>query len=360
MAFEFAEEVNVALAPFTTLRVGGPARRFVEVTSEQSLIDVIAFADATDGRVLLVAGGSNLVVADEGFDGLAVRIQTRGVEVEQLDESKMRVTAAAGERWDRLVAQLTSDGISGLETLSGIPGSVGATPIQNVGAYGAEVSQFIEWVDVYDRHTGDRVRLAGSDCGFAYRSSLFKLELDRWLVRSVAFRLTKSSESVPIRYAELADALGVAAGETAPLEDVRRTVLSIRRGKGMVLDIDDHDTWSAGSFFTNPIIDSTAADRLPEEAPTWTQPDGRVKVSAAWLISQAGFERGWSLPDSPEASLSHKHALAITNRGGASSAQILDIATAVARGVELKFGIDLAVEPRVVSSAPPPPSAPWR
>ena len=297
--------------------------------------------------MLLVGGGSNLLVSDDGVPGTVVHVRTNGVSVYELDSS-VRLDVAAGEWWDELVGQATAAGWSGLEALSGIPGQVGATPIQNVGAYGAEVGDVIESVEVLDRRTGRVGRLTAAECGFGYRTSVLKRDPNHWVVLTVRFVLPLDDLSAPVRYAELARTLGVDVGERVPLARVRDAVLALRRGKGMVLDAADHDTWSAGSFFTNPILDAAVADRLPSDAPRFPQPDGRVKTSAAWLISHSGFERGHRIaPDAP-ASLSTKHALALTNRGGAGAADILALAREVRAGVQAQFGITLENEPVLI------------
>lgn len=339
-------QVGVPLAPLTTMRVGGQARLLVEASDTDALVASVIDADRNGDALLLIAGGSNLVVSDNGFDGICVLVRTRGIEIES-DGDSVRVTAAAGERWDRLVAQLVGDGISGVEALSGIPGSVGATPFQNVGAYGVEVSHLIESVTVFDRVEKSQSVVSNADCGFSYRASIFKEQPDRWVILSVSYRLRRGEASSPIRYPELADRLSVSVGDRAPAEQVRRAVLELRRSKGMVLDIDDHDTWSCGSFFTNPIVSSEDAASLPSEAPRWTQPDGSVKVSAAWLIEAAGFRKGFSLPGS-SAAISSRHTLAITNRGSATSGQILELAEEIQRQVEAQFAVHLEPEPRLI------------
>lgn len=253
-----------------------------------------------------------------------------------------------GERWDDVVALAAQRGWVGIEALSGIPGSVGATPIQNVGAYGQDVSQTVAQVRVWDRKLRGVRTFAAADCRFGYRSSRFKADpYDAWggrhVVLSVTFQLRIGTLSAPVAYAELARTLGVEVGDRAPLADVRSAVLGLRRGKGMVLDADDHDTWSAGSFFTNPVV---AADRLPEGAPSWPQPDGTVKTSAAWLIEHAGYGKGY--PGSGVVSLSTKHTLALTNRGGATTADLLALAREIRDGVAERFGIELVNEPVTV------------
>jgi UDP-N-acetylmuramate dehydrogenase len=333
------------LATHTTLRVGGPARDLVEVTSERELVEVVRALDAAGEPVLVLGGGSNVLVGDAGFDGTVVLVATRGVDQDVASCSGAVVSVAAGEPWDPFVALTVANGWSGLEALSGIPGSVGASPVQNVGAYGAEVGQLITTVRTLDRSTGKVRTLFAVECGFGYRTSVFKRSPDRYLVLDVTFQLKLGSLSAPVRYAELARVLGVEVGTRAPAAEVREAVLALRRSKGMVLDDVDPDTWSAGSFFTNPVLDPAAAGALPDDAPRYPQPDGRVKTSAAWLIEHAGFGRGWG--DGP-ARVSTKHTLALTNRGAARSADVLALARAVRDGVEQTFGITLEPEPVLV------------
>jgi UDP-N-acetylmuramate dehydrogenase len=334
------------LAELTTLRLGGPARQVVEATTEGDLIDAVRVVDEAGDPLLLVAGGSNLVVADAGFDGTVVRVLTRGVEVDADACSGASVTVQAGEPWDPFVERAVAAGWVGVEALSGIPGSVGATPIQNVGAYGQDVAQTIASVRVFDRF--DRVvrTIAAADCGFTYRSSRFKAEPHRFVVLTVTFQLPLGALGAPIAYAELARTLGVEVGERVPSTDVREAVLSLRRGKGMVLDPEDHDTWSAGSFFTNPVLSADAAGALPDDAPRFAQPDGSVNTSAAWLIERAGFTRGHG---NDRVTLSSKHTLAITNRGGARTDDLLALAREVRDGVQDAFGITLVPEPVLVA-----------
>jgi UDP-N-acetylmuramate dehydrogenase len=330
------------LAQRTTLRLGGPARRLVVVDTEADLVDAVRTADAAGEPLLILGGGSNVVIADEGFDGLVVQVATRGVAL------GADLTVAAGEDWDNLVANAVENGLAGIEALSGIPGLVGATPIQNVGAYGQEVAQTITSVRVLDRPTGELVTMTPEDCRFSYRHSRFKGS-DRYVVLSVAFGLEPSAASRPVRYAELAGRLGVELGGSAPLADVRRAVLELRRAKGMVLDPADHDTWSVGSFFTNSVLAQADFDRLlPAEVPHWAEAGGRVKVSAAWLIEQAGFGKGYPSgsggADIP-VRVSGKHTLALTNRGSARTADLLALAREIRAGVRDRFGVELAAEP---------------
>jgi len=340
---------GVALAELTTLRVGGPAGHLVEVERDDQLVEAVAAADRSGEPVLVLGGGSNLLVADAGFPGTVVTVRTSGLR----SEDGTAVTVAAGEDWDDVVARTVDEGLAGLECLSGIPGRTGATPIQNVGAYGQEVAQTITGVRAWDRQTHEVVTLDPAACGFAYRHSRFKAEPGRWVVLDVTFRLERSALSAPVRYAELARVLGIEVGRRAPLAQVREAVLGLRRSKGMVLDAADHDTWSAGSFFTNPVLDAATSLALPSAAPRWPQPDGRVKTSAAWLIEQAGFGKGFALgaPDGPStarARLSTKHTLALTNRGGASAADLLELARAIRAGVRERFGVELVPEPVLV------------
>lgn len=342
------------LSSWTTLRVGGAAATFVEVDTDDDLIEIVHDCDVRAEPVLLIAGGSNLVVGDEGFVGTVVKIATQGISVEKATDGTgyaVLVTVAAGQSWDRLVAQMVADSYSGIETLSGIPGSVGATPIQNVGAYGNEVSQSLESVEVYDRTENRRSVLLADDCGFGYRASAFKRDRDRWLILRVTFRLERRVDSVPIHYAELAKKLHVSQGDRAPLEEVRRGVLAVRRSKGMVLDIDDFDTWSVGSFFTNPIVKASAVLAVPEGAPRWPTADGYVKLSAAWLIEHAGFAKGYRVCDEAPASTSTKHPLALTNRGAATASDIIELAAVIRRGVQREFSVDLEPEPRLINCA---------
>jgi UDP-N-acetylmuramate dehydrogenase len=342
------------LAGLTTLRLGGPARELVHAADEQTLLDAVRRADVAGGPVLLLAGGSNLVVADAGFDGIVVRIETRGVEVEGDMCGGAMVTVAAGEPWDPLVARAVSTGWVGLEALSGIPGSVGASPIQNVGAYGQEVADTVASVRCWDRVEGVQRTFAAADCGFGYRTSRFKQHPARYVVLAVTFQLRLGELSAPVRYAELARALSVETGERAPMTAVRDAVLGLRRRKGMVLDDADPDTWSAGSFFTNPVLDPESALRLPTGAPRWEQPDGSVKTSAAWLIERSGFAKGYG---NERVALSTKHPLALTNRGTARTADLLGLAAEVQTGVQRRFGIWLVNEPALVGCELPEPVA---
>jgi UDP-N-acetylmuramate dehydrogenase len=321
-------ETEVLLAPLTTLRLGGPAGRLLVAESEADLVEA---ADA-----LVLGGGSNVVIADAGWNGTVVRVATRGIE-----RDGTRLQVQAGEPWEDLVAMTVAEGLAGFECLSGIPGLVGGTPIQNVGAYGQEVSETITAVRVYDRVAGRVDTLPADRCGFTYRNSVFKRN-DRYVVLSVAFELQESPLSAPVRYAELAGRLGIEVGRRAPLGEVREAVLELRRGKGMVLDPADADSVSAGSFFTNPVVAREAFEALPDRPPAWPHHDGQVKVSAAWLIEQAGFHKGYARGP---VGISSKHTLALVNRGGASTAELVSLAREVAAGVRGRFGVELRPEP---------------
>ncbi|MFE0424239.1 UDP-N-acetylmuramate dehydrogenase [Streptomyces sp. NPDC058953] len=342
---------DAPLAPLTTFRLGGPANRLLTATTDDEVVAAVREADTTGTPLLVIGGGSNLVIGDKGFDGTALRIATTGF---RLDGDRLEL--AAGENWTDAVARVVAAGLAGVEGLAGIPGSAGATPIQNVGAYGQEVSTTITEVVAYDRRAGETVTLTNEECAFSYRHSRFKERPDRYVVLRVRFRLEDAGGlSAPVRYAETARALGVGVGERADLGTVRRTVLAQRGGKGMVLDPDDHDTWSAGSFFTNPILDDAAyaafldrvRERLGTDAvpPAYPAGEGRTKTSAAWLIDKAGFTKGYG--DGP-ARISTKHTLALTNRGEATTEDLLALAREVVAGVRDAFGVTLVNEPVTV------------
>ncbi|WP_431944520.1 UDP-N-acetylmuramate dehydrogenase [Actinacidiphila sp. bgisy167] len=342
---------DAPLAPLTTFRLGGPATRLVTATTDAEVVEAVREADATGTPLLVIGGGSNLVIADEGFAGTALHIGTRGVE---LNGAEMEL--AAGEVWTDAVARTVEAGLAGVECLAGIPGSAGATPIQNVGAYGQEVAGTITEVVAYDRTTGKTVVLDNAACAFSYRHSLFKADPARFVVLRVRFALEDADGmSAPVKYAEVARALGVGAGDRVPLATARETVLKLRAGKGMVLDPEDHDTWSAGSFFTNPVLTEAGYadflnrvhDRLGPDStpPAYPAGDGHIKTSAAWLIDKAGFAKGYG---SGPARISTKHTLALTNRGGATTADLVALAREVVEGVRAAFGITLVNEPVTV------------
>ncbi|MGA5056010.1 UDP-N-acetylmuramate dehydrogenase [Streptomyces pseudogriseolus] len=342
---------DAPLAPLTTFRLGGPAIRLVTATTDDEVIAAVREADAAGTPLLVIGGGSNLVIGDKGFDGTALVVATKGVT---LDGTALEL--AAGEVWTDAVAVSVEAGLAGIECLAGIPGSAGATPIQNVGAYGQEVASTITEVVAYDRRSGETVTLSNEECAFSYRHSRFKADPERYVVLRVRFRLEDAGGmSGPVKYAETARVLGVAPGERVPLATARDTVLKLRAGKGMVLDPEDHDTWSAGSFFTNPILDdetfaafrTRVRERLGEdvEPPAYPAGEGRTKTSAAWLIDKAGFTKGYG---NGPARISTKHTLALTNRGDATTEDLLALAREVVAGVRDAFGVTLVNEPVMV------------
>jgi UDP-N-acetylmuramate dehydrogenase len=333
--------VPALLADLTTLRLGGPVGRLVTASSTDELADAVRSCDAAGEPALIVGGGSNLVAADEGWPGTAILVRTAGVHVSETDGlDVVVVTVQAGVEWDSFVASTVTQGWSGLASMSGIPGLTGATPIQNVGAYGSEVADVISAVTVLDRTSGRVETWPPQRCGFGFRTSAFK-HTDRYVVLDVTFGLRRSLTSAPVRYLEVARRLGIEPGGVAPSHQVREVVLDLRRGKGMLLDAADHDTWSVGSFFVNPFVTPDAA---PADCPQWTV-DGKVKLSAAWLIENAGFTKGYGRDHGRgTVALSTKHTLALTNRGGASTAELLDLAREIRDGVETKFGVRLRPE----------------
>ena len=368
------------LADLTSLRLGGQIRTLIEARSADEVIDAVAAADEAGEQLLVLGGGSNLVASDQPFEGTVVWLrdpedpplldatcevgpsgEPDGVPVDPAELTPLDPTCGgaiaeyfAGVHWDRAVRYALAREMVGIEALSGIPGTVGATPIQNVGAYGQEVASTISRVRTWDREQGEVRTFFAADCDFSYRDSVFKRTpyrgpvpsaTGRYVVLSVTFQHTIGSLSAPIRYAQLATALGVEVGARAPMSEVREAVLRIRGEKGMVLDPGDHDTWSAGSFFTNPILDEAAAARLPAEAPRFPAGEGRIKTSAAWLISHSGIERGHALSAEPRAAVSSKHSLALTNRGGASSEDLVALARDVRDRVFERYGITLVPEP---------------
>ncbi len=350
------------LADHTTLRLGGPAARAVRADSERSIVEAVRAADRAGEPLLVLAGGSNVVVADEGFPGTVVLVRSRGTTHHE-EDGRALVTVEAGEPWDPFVAARVGEQLAGVECLSGIPGSVGASPIQNVGAYGQDVSQTIASVRAYDR-TRDAVDdLPPEACGFSYRSSVFKRTPGRWVVLSVTFALDADPLARPIRYPELARQLGREIGDQPPLMEVREAVLALRRRKGMVIDPSDPDSVSVGSFFTNPVLGADDFERLSRrvaerlgdgsEPPRFSESDGRVKTSAAWLIERAGFSRGHGDPET--VAISSKHTLALTNRGSGSTAELVRLAREIAGGVAREFGVVLQPEPVFVGHEWEPP-----
>lgn len=334
------------LNQYTSLRVGGPAKNFLEVSTEDEI--VAAIEAAGDTPILIIGGGSNVLIADSGFEGTVIRITNNQAESEVDACSGATLTIGAGENWDSFVATTISRGYAGLETLSGIPGTVGAAPIQNIGAYGHEVSEFITRVRTYDRTAKAIKTFTNSECEFEYRNSIFKRNPGRYIVLSVQFQIRRGEFSTPITYAELAKKLGIEVGEKASVVETRRAVMELRASKGMLLNPEDKDSWSAGSFFTNPIVSIEVASTLPEGAPRWPQPDGRIKTSAAWLIETSGIDKGQSHGG---ARISTKHVLALTNSGTATAAEICELARDVRAAVESKYGITLEPEVNLVGIA---------
>jgi UDP-N-acetylmuramate dehydrogenase len=361
-----------SLAGYTTLGVGGPARDFVSADTERSLIGAMRSADKAGEPVLLLGGGSNLVIADAGFPGTVIHVNTRGLTFVDVGDGAVHVTVAAGADWDDVVAAVVGEGLAGLEPLSGIPGRAGATPIQNVGAYGREVAEVITEVRVYDRQD-DQIRIIPNEgCRFSYRTSLFKsgrpealvslpgnrrsqpAGQPRYVVLDVTFRLVRQSLSAPVKYAELASELGIELGEQAAVGEVRAAVIKIRSRKGMVLNPGDPDTHSAGSFFTNPVItaeefagvETAAAARGAGQVPHYPAGDGMVKVPAAWLIEHSGFAKGYGAPG--PARVSSKHTLALVNAGEATTADLLALAREIVSGVQAAYGVTLTPEPILI------------
>ncbi len=333
-----------SLAELTTLRLGGPIAALTTAATDDELVDAVCGADAAGEAVLLVGGGSNLVAADEGWPGRVVLVRTRGVTIGHVGK-QVRLTASAGEPWDALVRWAVAEGWSGLETMAGIPGLTGATPVQNVGAYGAEIADVLTGLTVLDRRSGAVEKWTPEQCRFGFRTSVFK-HTEHYVVLDVTLTLTKRTDSVPIHYTELARRLDIEPGRSASPGDVSRAVLALRRAKGMVLDAADPDTWSVGSFFVNPLVD--IVPKAARDCPQW-QTDGATKLSAAWLIERAGFPRGYG---GPTAAVSGKHSLALTNRGGATTAELLTLAREIQAGVETRFGVRLRPEARLAPNVP--------
>ncbi|KGN33797.1 UDP-N-acetylenolpyruvoylglucosamine reductase [Knoellia sinensis KCTC 19936] len=345
---------DAPLAEHTTMRVGGPAQRLVVAETIDEIVDTVREVDDAEEPLLVLGGGSNLVIADSGFAGTVLKVATSGIEVESDDAcGGVMVRVAAGEVWDDVVSRAVDEGWSGIEALSGIPGSAGATPVQNVGAYGQEVAQTIARVRVFDRRSQDVRTFTAAECAFTYRHSIFKAGSD-FVVLDVTFQFALSELSQPIAYADLASGLGVEVGKRVPLAQAREGVLEQRRRRGMVLDASDHDTWSCGSFFTNPIMSSVRFEALTERVraelgedgptpPRFADASGDVKTSAAWLIDKAGFGKGFGMPG--PAALSTKHTLAVTNRGSAAASDVAALARQVRDGVHDRFGVTLVNEP---------------
>lgn len=331
------------LRDYTSLRVGGPADNFVEVGTETEIIAAIEAAG--NSPVLILGGGTNVLISDKGFNGTVIRIKNNALQAEVDACSGATLTIGAGEDWDEFVATTIERGFAGLETLSGIPGTVGAAPIQNIGAYGHEVSEFITRVRTYDRTAKAIKTFTNAECNFAYRNSRFKEEPGRYVILEVQFQLRIGTTSTEITYAELAKKLGISVGEKAPVIATRKAVLELRAGKGMLQSADDRDSWSAGSFFTNPIISAELATQLPEGAPRWPMANGQIKTSAAWLIENSGVAKGQELGG---ARVSTKHVLALTNSGSATAQEICELAQKIKASVQEKFGITLEAEVNLV------------
>lgn len=331
------------LSKYTSFRVGGPATKIVHVSTESEIIAAIEQAGETP--ILIMGGGTNVLIADKGFEGTVIRISNNSVQSEVDACSGATMTIGAGEDWDVFVQTTIDSGFAGLETLSGIPGTVGASPIQNIGAYGHEVSEFVTRVRTYDRQEKKLKTFTNSECQFSYRNSYFKAHPGRYVVLDVQFQIRRGEYSDPITYLELAKKLGVEMGDKAPVVATRQAVLELRASKGMLLSPEDHDSWSAGSFFTNPIISQQAADELPDAAPKWPLIDGRVKISAAWLIENAGMHKGDEVGG---ARISSKHVLALTNSGHATASDIAALAKRARDQVKEIFGITLEAEVNLV------------
>ncbi|CAN5295490.1 UDP-N-acetylmuramate dehydrogenase [soil metagenome] len=328
------------LSELTTMRVGGPAGTLVTASTRDELADAALAAWGSGDEWLVLGGGSNVVIADEGFDGTVIHVATRGIERLEGDGVLLRVEA--GEPWDGLVEYAVSNGWAGIEALSGIPGTAGAAPIQNIGAYGQELSDVLVAIEFLDEVTGDRERILAADLGLGYRMSAIKAGR-RGVVLGIELRLDDAAES-QIKYSQLASALGV---ESAPIAEIRAGVLALRRAKGMVLDPADADSVSCGSFFTNPVVGENFARSLPPETPQWLVDDTAVKLSAAWLIEQAGITKGFRLPGSRVA-ISSKHTLALTNRGGGTAEEVGELARYIQAMVLSRFGVSLQPEPVAV------------
>ena len=331
------------LRDFTSLRVGGPAKNFVEAHNEEEII--AALIAAGDSPVLILGGGTNLLISDQGFAGTVIHITNNSLVAEVDACSGATLTIGAGENWDEFVALTIERGFAGLETLSGIPGTIGAAPIQNIGAYGHEVSEFITRVRTYDRQAKAVKTFTNNECEFEYRSSIFKKNPGQFIILDVQFQIRIGDSSDPITYLELAKKLDVQMGDKAPVNAVRKAVLELRASKGMLLSPDDHDSWSAGSFFTNPVVSQQAADALPDAAPKWPLIDGRVKISAAWLIENAGIHKGDEVGG---ARISTKHVLALTNAGDATATDLIELAKIAQAKVYEKFAIKLEPEVNLV------------
>jgi UDP-N-acetylmuramate dehydrogenase len=343
------------LGPHTTLRLGGEARHLITATDRAGIVSAVRGAGGDP--LLIIAGGSNVVVDDKGFDGTALLIRSTGVRLDPERDGSVLLTAEAGQEWDEVVRYSLAEGLAGIESLSGIPGSAGGTPIQNVGAYGHEVAEVLASVAVYDRAAGTVFDATPQQCRLGFRTSLFKRN-DRYVVLAVTLRLTRAALSAPVQYAELAGRLGAPVGAQVPAAEVREAVLALRAGKGMVLDPADPDTYSVGSFFQNPVLDSggyaavraAALDRAGAQVPAWPYGEGGWKIGAAWLIERAGFAKGYH-GDHHGVGISTKHTLALTNRGDGTCEALLALAREIRDGVHAAFGVALEPEAVLVNCA---------
>jgi UDP-N-acetylmuramate dehydrogenase len=329
--------VTTTFAELTTMRIGGPMDQLIVATSTQHALDVLRSLDSAGTPLLVMGGGSNLVVGDVGWEGAVVKMASPEFTIDG-----ERVTAAAGVDWDRVVSAAVAEGLAGLEPLSGVPGSVGGAPVQNVGAYGTLTSDVLESLTVYDRNTGQVERWSPDRCGFgSHRQSVFK-HSDRWVILDVTLRLRRGGQSDPVTFSSIAERLGIEVGGTAPPADVREAVLAQRRDRKMVLDPDDHDTWSVGSFFINPVL--AEVPQRARDCPTLPDIKG-TKLQAAWLIHQAGFEPGYGLEwANGTVALSSRHTLAVTNRGGATTGDVMKFAAHIRDGVAALFDVRLNPE----------------
>ena len=334
-----------ALSNFTTLKVGGPAQKIVHAHTEDELVEFVKAADKAGEQVLILGGGSNLLISDAGFAGTVIRVESKGNALDYDACSGGMIEVSAGEDWDKFVALTIEKGFADLESLSGIPGTIGGAPIQNIGAYGHEVSETIARVKAYDRTKGEITTFTNEQCRFSYRNSVFKAESGRYVILNVTFQLRKGEKSLPITYAELAKFLSINIGDRAPVVEVRKAVLQLRGRKGMLIDAGDVNSNSAGSFFVNPILNKEIADKLPADAPRWPQTDGRIKTSAAWLMEHAGVNKGEKLAG---AQISNKHVLALTNSGDATAGDIVELAKMARAKVFEKFGVKLEAEVQLV------------
>ena len=334
-----------ALSNFTTLKVGGPAQKIVHAHTEDELVEFVKAADKAGEQVLILGGGSNLLISDAGFAGTVIRVESKGNALDYDACSGGMIEVSAGEDWDKFVALTIEKGFADLESLSGIPGTIGGAPIQNIGAYGHEVSETIARVKAYDRTKDEITTFTNEQCRFSYRNSVFKAESGRYVILNVTFQLRKGEQSLPITYAELAKFLSINIGDRASVVEVRKAVLQLRGRKGMLIDAGDVNSNSAGSFFVNPILNKEIADKLPADAPRWPQTDGRVKTSAAWLMEHAGVSKGEKLAG---AQISNKHVLALTNSGDATAGDIVELAKMARAKVFEKFGVKLEAEVQLV------------